>query len=739
MSLFSGNCIELKPISELSSQGEFYELQINLKKESVNKFNAETLKELAEAVAKIPSGVKGLLVSSGKDAFLAGADITEFLVHFKKPEAEFKAWANETHKLFNRIEDLNAPTVVIINGFCLGGGMEFALSCDFRIAGAGTKLGLPEAKLGIFPGWGGTVRLPRLIGVDCGLEWITTGNQYDANDAYKVGAVDAVVAPADLRAAGIDLLGKCASGNIIWKNRKEVKKGPLLLNKTEAAMAFTTNKGGVLAVAGTNYPAPMLALEAVEKSLHSKRDEALANELDAFSKVVRTTAAKALVGTFLADQAVKKKAKGMKSSAREIKQAAVLGAGIMGGGIAFVSASSKVPIFMKDIKPEALQHGMKEAATLLDKGIQRGKGTPLSMADTLSRITPTLKQDDLKTANFVIEAVTENEKVKISVLKEVEDTVSADAIIVSNTSTISITGLASNLKRPEKFCGMHFFNPVPKMPLVEIIRGAKTAPETIATAVQYALTMGKTPIVVNDCPGFLVNRVLFAYFTAFNQLVKQGVDFVRIDKVMEKWGWPMGPAYLLDVVGIDTGNHASEVMAKGFPDRMPLAPDEAVALLYKAGRYGQKNGKGFYVYSVDAKGKPKKDVSAEVYGLLGQTPPVVAAKGATSAAGAGAGSSAGDGGITDAEIIDRLMLPFIFESARCLDEKIVDESYELDMAMLTGLGFPPFRGGPMRFAESVGAGTLIEKGNSYFKKLNKPASALYEVTSGIEGVLKKLT
>jgi 3-hydroxyacyl-CoA dehydrogenase/enoyl-CoA hydratase/3-hydroxybutyryl-CoA epimerase/enoyl-CoA isomerase len=285
--------------------------------------------------------------------------------------------------------------------------------------------------------------------------------------------------------------------------------------------------------------------------------------------------------------------------------------------------------------------------------------------------------------------------------------------LVSNTSTISITGLASNLKRPEKFCGMHFFNPVPKMPLVEIIRGAKTSPETIATAVAYASAMGKTPIVVNDCPGFLVNRVLFAYFTAFNQLVAEGVDFVRIDKVMEKFGWPMGPAYLLDVVGIDTGAHASEVMAKGFPDRMPLKPDYSVAVLYKAGRYGQKNGKGFYTYSIDAKGKPKKEVNPEIYGILG----IDAAKFNTS--------------VTDAEIIDRLMLPFVFESARCLNEKIVETSEELDLAMLTGLGFPPFRGGPMRFAESVGASALTEKGNEYFKKLG----ALYEVTPGIKEVL----
>jgi 3-hydroxyacyl-CoA dehydrogenase/enoyl-CoA hydratase/3-hydroxybutyryl-CoA epimerase/enoyl-CoA isomerase len=713
--LFAGNCIELKKIEGTT----FLELSINLKKESVNKFNAETVCELRgalDALHKNVAGHTGLLLTSGKETFLAGADITEFLNEFKRTEAELATWISINQKQFNEIEDVNLPSVCLISGFALGGGLEFALTCDYRIATPGTKIGLPETKLGIIPGWGGTVRLPRLIGTDPAIEWIASGNQFDANDALKLGVIDAIVAPSDLRAAGIDLLTQCVNEKLNWKNRKEIKKGKLPLNSTEKTMAFSISKAGVFMIAGANYPAPFAAIEAIEKSAGLTRDDALKNEAEQFAKVCKTTQAQALVGIFLADQMVKKKAKGAKALAKEVKKSAVLGAGIMGGGIAYQSAYSKIPILMKDIREEALAGGMKEAAGLLDKQIQRGKMTPMKMAETLANITPTIKQEDLKAANFVIEAVTENEKVKIAVLKEVEDTVSPETIITSNTSTISITGLASQLKRPEKFCGMHFFNPVPKMPLVEIIRGEKTSPETIATAVMYASSMGKTPIVVNDCPGFLVNRVLFAYFTAFNQLLTEGVDFVRIDKVMEKWGWPMGPAYLLDVVGVDTANHASEVMAKGFPDRMPLKPEYSVALLYKAQRFGQKNGKGFYTYSVDAKGKPKKDVNADVYPIVGLDQTKLNTT------------------ITDSEIVDRLMLPFIFESSRCLAEKIVDEAYELDMAMLNGLGFPPFRGGPMRYAQSIGASTLIEKGNTYAKKYG----SLYEVTSGIEGVLKNV-
>ena len=711
MSLFEGNCIVLKPLE--GGEADTFELQINLKTESVNKFTVETLKELAVALDKIPSTIKGLLVSSGKDTFIAGADITEFLGHFQKSEAELKAWIQIGQKTFNRIEDLNCPSVCIISGFALGGGLEFALACDYRIATVGSKIGQPETKLGIIPGWGGTVRLPRMVGLDPAIEWITSGNQYDVNEAFKLGVVDAVVAPADLRTAGINLLGQLIKGDLTFKDRRKQKDSPLALNTTEKTMGFNIMKAGVFAVAGSNYPAPFAAIEAIEKSQNSTRTEALDNEAALFAKVAKTSQAKALVGTFLADQLVKKKAKVAKAKAQEVKQSAVLGAGIMGGGIAYQSAVSRVPIFMKDVKKEALDHGMKEAASLLDKQVTRGKATPLSMAETLNRITPTLNLQDLKTANFVIEAVTENEKIKTSVLRETEETLAPEAILVSNTSTISINTLAAALKRPEKFCGMHFFNPVPKMPLVEIIRGTKTSPETIATVVSYASAMGKTPIVVNDCPGFLVNRVLFAYFTAFNSLVRDGVDFVRIDKVMEKWGWPMGPAYLLDVVGIDTGKHASEVMSKGFPDRMPLKADDAVSKLFAATRYGQKNGKGFYTYSVDAKGKPKKEVNPEVYSVLGLDPAKL------------------NGAVTDQEIIDRLMLPFIFESARCLNEKIVDTREELDLAMLMGLGFPPFRGGPICYAESIGAQVLTEKGTDYFKKFG----ALYEVTPGIKEVL----
>jgi 3-hydroxyacyl-CoA dehydrogenase/enoyl-CoA hydratase/3-hydroxybutyryl-CoA epimerase/enoyl-CoA isomerase len=380
----------------------------------------------------------------------------------------------------------------------------------------------------------------------------------------------------------------------------------------------------------------------------------------------------------------------------------------MGGGIAYQSASKGTPILMKDIAPKALELGMGEAAKLLEKQVERGRLTAGKMAKVLAAITPTLSYGDFKAVDFVVEAVVENEKVKKSVLAEVEANAKEGAILASNTSTISITRLAEALKAPENFCGMHFFNPVPRMPLVEVIRGAKSSPETIATAVAYATAMGKTPIVVNDCAGFLVNRVLFPYFSGFEALLLDGVDYKRIDKVMEKWGWPMGPALLLDVVGIDTGVHADKVMAAAFPDRMAHEGESAIEKMVAAERYGQKNGKGFYVWEPQKKGPPKKAVDPFTEELL-----KAHAKAAPE--------------VSDAQIVERMMLPMLLECSRCLEDGIVATPTEVDLALVYGLGFPPFRGGVFRWADATGAGALLKAAESHAR-----LGALYAPTKQLQ-------
>ncbi|MEG3766591.1 fatty acid oxidation complex subunit alpha FadB [Alteromonas sp. 14N.309.X.WAT.G.H12] len=680
-------------------------------KGSVNKFDRETVNELDEATAALSAhgDVTAVIVSSGKSTFIVGADITEFTALFAEPEEQILEWTRNTSKVFDRFEDLPFPTIAAVNGFALGGGCEMALACDFRVADTTASIGLPEIKLGLMPGFGGTVRLPRLIGADNALEWMTTGKNNTGPQALSVGAVDAVVAPEKLLEAARSMVKDAIAGNLNWQSRRESKKGPLKLNKNEATMSFSTAQAMVAAKAGKHYPAPHMMVETVKNASRLDRDGALKLENEGFVKLAKSDAAKAQVGIFLADQQVKSKAKKLaKAATKSVKLNAVLGAGIMGGGIAYQSASKGLPVVMKDINEEALQLGLNEAAKILNKGMQRGKVDGKKMAATLNAITPTLEYSAMKDCDVVIEAVVENPKVKGIVIKETEEVVSDDTIICSNTSTISINQLAKSLDKPERFCGMHFFNPVHRMPLVEIIRGENTSEETINTVVATALTMGKTPIVVNDCPGFLVNRVLFPYFAGFSKLVLDGADFVNVDKVMEKdFGWPMGPAYLLDVVGMDTADHAAGVMAEGIPERMQKVSNDPVTLLYEASRLGQKNGKGFYNFGTDKRGRPTKNAAEEAYALI--TP-----------------HSAESQTFSKDEVIARLMIPMANEAIRCLEEGIVASAAEADMALLYGLGFPAFRGGIFRYIETMGLAAFVELADKYAH-----LGPIYQISDGV--------
>ena len=690
--IYQGKSIQVSRLD-----GDIVKFHFNNENESVNKFDQATNAEFREAVIALEndSTIKGAIVTSGKKVFIAGADITEFLSYFKRPQDELETWLLDINDTFNRFEDLPFPKVCAINGAALGGGCEMTLVCEYRIMGQSGQVGFPETKLGIFPGFGGSVRAPRIIGVDNALELIATGNSLRPADALKVGLADAVVADDILEQSAIDLVRKCISGEIDWQAKRAEKLEPVKLNATEQAMAFNSAKGVIFAKASPkHYPSIALALDAVERHANLGRDEAIKIEATNFAKSAKTPQAAALVGVFLNDQLVKKRAKDQSKSAHDINEMAVLGAGIMGGGIAYQSAVKGLPIIMKDIKAEQLDLGMNEASKLLGKEVERGKISTAKMGETLSKIRPTLNYGDFGTPDIVIEAVVENEKIKKAVLAETESLIKDTAILASNTSTISITELAKSLKRPENFVGMHFFNPVHRMPLVEIIRGERTSDEAVATTVALAQKMGKTPIVVNDCAGFLVNRVLFPYFGAFDLLIKHGADFVKIDKVMEKFGWPMGPAYLLDVVGIDTGVHASSVMANAFPERMNPDYKTATTVMFENNRLGQKNGAGFYKYELDKKGKPKKSVDTTTYELLKAV-------------------QDGSSDFDEQEIIDRLMVAFCTETVRCLEDNIVASAGEADMAMLMGLGFPPFRGGPCRYIDQVGVKEFVALCDKY--------------------------
>ncbi|WP_428818391.1 fatty acid oxidation complex subunit alpha FadB [Microbulbifer sp. MCCC 1A16149] len=708
--LFSGKALSVQML-----ENGIAELKFDLEGESVNKFNRLTVTEFSEALDAIEKAgdIKGLLLTSGKGVFIVGADITEFGGAFSAGADGIAELMNKNNENINRLEDLPFPTAVAINGYALGGGFEVCLGCDYRLMGDKAKVGLPEVKLGLIPGWGGTVRLPRVVGVDVAAEWIAAGKEQRPDAALAAHAVDAVVPTEQLKDAALKLLARAIDGEMDYQQRREIKKSPIPLNDTEALMAFFTTKAFVGQQAGRNYPSPVNAVTSIEQGYKLDRDEALKIEQQQFIASAQTETATSLVGLFLNDQKVSKVAKGWeKKSDKEIERAAVLGAGIMGGGIAYQSAYKGTPIKMKDINQEGIDLGLKEAGKLLTKLVDRGRMTPAKMAETLNRIEPTLSYDGFSDVDIVVEAVVENPKVKHAVLKEVETKVSEDTVIASNTSTISIDTLAEPLSRPENFLGMHFFNPVHKMPLVEVIRGEKTSENAVARVVAYANKMGKKAIVVRDCPGFLVNRVLFPYFAGFAMLVRDGADFQQVDKVMERWGWPMGPAYLMDVVGIDTGVHAEKVMAEGFPERMGKTFTAASDVMYEAGRYGQKNGKGFYNYEEDKKGRPKKVATDEAYELL---KPHVAER-------------------TEFEsdtVIERMMVPMATELARCLEEGIVDSPAEADMALVYGIGFPPFRGGIFAWLDSIGLDNFVKMAEKYsdLGELYKPTEGMREMAA----------
>ncbi len=681
-------------ISELESG--FWHLEL-CHPSGVNILGSQAIHELGAALKQLlnqaatTASLKGLLLSSRHEDFVLGADIKEFIPLFLSNEESIYQQLVKTHEIFNALENLPAVTVCAIKGLCLGGGLELALCCDYRIASPDAKLSFPETRLGIMPGFGGTVRFSRLVGVDNAVEWIASAKEYDALASLKVGAIDAI-AEQDLHTQALSMLKAAQGQTLNWSKKRQQKQLPLQLAKHEMLMTFESCKAAVGSKAGKHYPAPLASVTCMQKHAAMPIEQALLLEAREFTKLARSETSKNLISLFLADQFLKKKAKGLSQEVPDINRVAVLGAGIMGGGIAGQAAKKGILSLMKDINHASVQLGLNEAARVYGGALARGKMTAEQVAESLNRIWPTLSYGDFAQAEVVIEAVVENPKVKAQVFAELSQQLTDDCIIASNTSSIPISMLAKSVAKPENFAGLHFFNPVHRMPLVEVIRGPKTSDQTIAKLVKLASQMGKSVVVVNDCPGFFVNRVLFPYFAGFLHLLAMGQDFERIDRVMTDFGWPMGPANLLDVVGLDTAMHASAVMASAFPDRMLNAKDTPLAELFAAEMLGQKNGQGFYLYQPDAKGKVKPQANPEAKELLasGSQPPM-----------------------SDEDIIARVMIPMAFETLRCLQEGIVATATEADMALIYGLGFPPFRGGICHWMDAQGLAKLVAQAKEF--------------------------
>ena len=690
--LFAGQCFKMDYIEPGIAELVFDSAG------KVNVLSQAAVGELHEAgsVLAREENLKGLMIRSAKKDFCLGADITEFTGLFaSEDQTELLEKVKKANDAMNALEDLNVPVVAAINGNALGGGCELTLTADFRILSESAKIGLPEVKLGIIPGWGGTVRLPRIVGVEKAIELVTASKITKAADAQTFNLADAVVPEEALQEGALATLKKAIAGELNWQARKEERRSPMKLSELERTMAFTTAAGLVAKAAGKFYIAPMAALKNMQSNVACHRDEALAFETKAFAKCAGSDVAKSLIGLYLSDTAVKATARKLIGKEQAPETAAIIGAGIMGGGIAYQSASRGLRVTMKDIAQSALDLGMSEATKLLLKKVDKKRMKPAQMAEVLNRIVPTLHDAPVSDADVVVEAVVERMDIKQAVLKHLEQVTEGKAFLASNTSTLPITQMAEALDKPENFCGMHFFNPVPLMPLVEVIRGEKTSDETIAKVVAYAQKIGKTPIVVGDCPGFYVNRLLVPYFHAFNTLLLEGADMNAIDMAMEKvYGWPMGPAYLVDVVGMDTAVHVMNTMNAGYPDRMKLPEVNLFKLMNDENRLGQKNKKGFYQHELDRRGRMKKQPCENAAALLADVCPATKA-------------------FETEEIIERMMLPMLFEAVRALDDGIISSVEDGDMAMIYGAGFPPFRGGLFRYMDALGLDKVVELSEKY--------------------------
>jgi len=655
--------------------------------------------------------LKGVVITSGKPGnFVAGADIEE--LQGLEDESQVLDMLHRGHGLTARLGGLPVPTVAAIEGSCLGGGLELALACDYRAAAEtdATRLGLPEVQLGLIPGLGGTQRLPRLIGVPDALDLILTGKRVPAKKAYRLGLVDTVCHPADLRRAAVTLVDRGKPTAAKSRPKPFAKKAADLAARLPLAEKLVYGKARetVMKKSGGHYPAPLAAIEIVREGMALPLDRALDLEAGAFTRLVTSDVAKALIGIFFMKNDVDGRAKELAKKGREVERIGVLGAGLMGAGIAQVLAQKGRQVAIKDRNRDAVARGLASAAKVFDGRVKRRRMTAVEKKTAMARIHGTTDDEPFERVDFVIEAVFEDLDVKHQVIRQMEAIrrpgKGRPQIFASNTSTIPIARLAEASEQPKNVVGMHFFSPVHKMPLLEIIRQPATSEETLATTVAVGLEMGKTVIVVDDGAGFFTSRVLGPFVNEAAWILSQGASIERIDRVMRRWGWPVGPLELLDEVGLDIAHHAGQVMIPYFGDRMEAPP--AFQRMLDDGRLGRKAGKGFYEYS----GK-KKEPDPAVYELLEWR-------------------EASSGELPDEEIVERCWLQMLNETARCIEDGVISNPTDIDIGVIFGFGFPPFRGGILKQADRTGLAEIVEALDGYAERYGsrlEPAGLLREM------------
>jgi 3-hydroxyacyl-CoA dehydrogenase/enoyl-CoA hydratase/3-hydroxybutyryl-CoA epimerase len=684
-------------------------IRLNQPGKPVNVISAALIEEMTEIIERLEKGEAGVraavILSEKKGTWIAGADIEEFKKFGSAADAEQVSRTGQ--ELLNRLERLNIPVVAAIDGVALGGGLEVALACTYRMAtdSPKTKLGLPEVNLGIVPGAGGTQRLPRLIGLAGALDLMLTGKQLDGRRARGAGIVDEVV-PAPILAREAKRAARdLASGKLKPKGARR-RGSPKFAENLPGLRGFIFRKArqGVMSKTHGLYPAPLRLLEVVAKGLDREIDEGLKLEAKAFGELAVTSEARSLVHLFFTTTAAKNDPDlPEKTKPRAVDRIAVVGAGFMGAGIAAVSAEAGISVRLKDVKPEAAARGLKTARDVLIKRAKRRKARPYEVTKVTDRVEATTEYTGFHSADVIVEAVFEEVSLKHKVIREIEAAIGENTVLGSNTSTIPIATLAEASSRPENVIGLHFFSPVEKMPLLEIITHPGTAPWVIATSHAYGKTIGKTPIIVNDSPGFYANRILSPYMAEAALLLEEGASMEEIDRAMTSWGYPVGPITLYDEVGLSVAQKAGKIMAEAFADR--FAPSQVIDKMVADDRLGKnQNGRGFYRYEEGKKTGPDE----AVYALVGAQPRKP---------------------IPRREIQDRLGLMMVNEAVRTLEEGVLRSARDGDVGAVLGIGFPPFRGGPFWYIDQTGARDVLERLRALESKHGKrfaPAAMLVE-------------
>jgi len=668
-------------------------LTFDLPGSSVNKFTEASMSELAERLDQLATdeAIKAVAIRSGKsDSFIVGADIDELAAIRTTSDALSKA--KRGHEVFAKFARLPVPTIAVIHGAALGGGLEMALACDYRLVtdDPGTSLGLPEVNLGIIPGWGGTQRLPHVVGLSAALPMILTGKPVNARKAYRLGLADGIVPRAFLEQRTRQFIERILRGSgrrSVLRRREAVRPRVArvldrwgLGRRTICRVA----KRQVMSKTRGQYPAPLEALSVLRRTYKpTTPPDGYDVEARAFSRLACSPISRNLVWLFQASQRLKRAGRDDRGSVtvEAGDHAAVVGAGIMGGGIAWALSRGGMHVRMKDLEWGAVASGMAAAARMYGAMVKRRKISTREQGLAMLRITGTVDYTGLDTAKVVIEAVVEDLEIKKRVLREIEEHVSPETIICTNTSSLPLNELASGLKHPKRFAGLHFFNPVNRMQLIEVVGARKTSRRTVMTLVELCRLMGKTPVVVGDCPGFLVNRILLPYLIESAWMFEQGVSIQRIDSALERFGMPMGPLALVDEVGIDVGYKVAKVLESAYGERMHVA--DVLGRVVESGELtGRKSGRGFYLYNrKDRKPNPRlTELTADARRRDGLS----------------------EADLGEDEIVDRAVLIMVNEAARCLDEGIIDDPEKLDLAMVLGTGFAPFRGGLLRYADERG-------------------------------------